>query len=659
MLFHRSAAPLLALPRPAKRLVVVALDLVLAVISVWVAYYLRIDQVGLAQQQQKYVYILAPLLAFPIFVRFGLYRAIFRYTGMSALASTAKATGLYGVLFFLVILLCKWDGVPRSVGLIQPIIFLLLVSTTRATARFWLAGQLGKGRHHHGLGRLLIYGAGEAGVQTALALTVVREFVLLGFVDDDKSKIGRTINGLDILAPEDVPDAVERMGVTDILLAVPSMGQVRRNAVIAKLRELPVHVRTLPGMVDLASGRITVRDFQELDVEDLLGRAPVPPDEALLARNLGNKTVLVTGAGGSIGSELCRQIMLQRPHKLLLVEHNEFGLYSIHRELEGLRAEHHLSVEIVPLLASVANLERLREICHLHRPETVYHAAAYKHVPLVECNPAEGVLNNIFGTLNMARAAMESHVEYFVLVSTDKAVRPTNVMGASKRMAELVLQALAASDAVNFGLLNGDSLEPVQNRTVFAMVRFGNVLGSSGSVVPLFRRQLLEGGPLTVTHPEVTRYFMTIPEAAQLVLQAGAMAHGGEVFVLDMGQPVKIMDLARRMVQLSGLTVRDDHHPAGDIEIRITGLRPGEKLYEELLIGDNPEGTIHERIMKAREHYVPWPQFAPVLVNMRMAAEESDESSIKLILTEHVHGYGLPAVNATCAGADAEVPVRY
>ncbi|WP_316868978.1 polysaccharide biosynthesis protein [Ralstonia wenshanensis] len=657
MLFHRSAAPLLALPRPAKRFVVVGLDLVLAVISVWIAYYLRIDQVGLPQQQQMYVYILAPLLAFPIFVRFGLYRAIFRYTGMSALASTAKATGLYGALFFLAILLFKWDGVPRSVGLIQPIIFLLLVSTTRATARFWLAGQLGKGRHH-GLGRLLIYGAGEAGVQTALALTVVREFVLLGFVDDDKSKVGRTINGLDILAPEDVPDAVERMGVTDILLAVPSLGQARRNAIIAKLRELPVHVRTLPGMVDLASGRVTVRDFQELDVEDLLGRAPVPPDEALMARNLANKTVLVTGAGGSIGSELCRQIMLQRPHKLLLVEHNEFGLYSIHRELEGLRTEHQLCVEIVPLLASVANLERLREICHLHRPETVYHAAAYKHVPLVECNPSEGVLNNVFGTLNMARAATESQVGYFVLVSTDKAVRPTNVMGASKRMAELVLQALAASDAVNFGLLNGDPLEVIPNRTVFAMVRFGNVLGSSGSVVPLFRRQLQEGGPLTVTHPEVTRYFMTIPEAAQLVLQAGAMAHGGEVFVLDMGQPVKIMDLARRMVQLSGLTVRDDHYPTGDIEIKVTGLRPGEKLYEELLIGDNPEGTIHERIMKAREHYVSWPLFAPVLVKMRIAAEENDESSIKLILAEHVHGYGSPAADAVCAGVDVEVPVR-
>ncbi|ABF09596.1 polysaccharide biosynthesis protein [Cupriavidus metallidurans] len=640
--------PLLALPRSAKRVVVVALDLILALVSVWVAFYLRIDQTGLPILQQEYVYFLSPLLAFPIFVRMGLYRAIFRYTGMAALASTAKAVGLYGVLFFSALLLLKLDGVPRSIGLIQPMLFLLLVGASRALARFWLAGTAAKVRAHEG--RLLIYGAGDAGVQTASALAVTHQFVLLGFIDDDRAKIGRTINGLDIFGPDDVPEAVERMGVTDILLAIPSMGRAQRNAVIDKLRALPVHVRTLPGMVDLASGRVTIRDLQELDIEDLLGRAPVPPDAALLAKNLADKTVLVTGAGGSIGSELCRQIMLERPRRLVLVEHNEFGLYSIHQELERLRDEHRLQTEVVPLLASVVNLRRLREICGLYRPATVYHAAAYKHVPLVECNAAEGVMNNVFGTLNMARAAMESQAEYFVLVSTDKAVRPTNVMGASKRMAELVLQAMAARQSVDFGLLDVESEEAVPNRTVFAMVRFGNVLGSSGSVVPLFRRQLLEGGPLTVTHEKVTRYFMTIPEAAQLVLQAGAMAHGGEVFVLDMGQPVKIMDLARRMVQLSGMTVCDDQHPDGDIEIRVTGLRPGEKLYEELLIGDNPEGTAHERIMKAREDYVPWPEFAPVLASMRVAAEQSDEKQIKEILGRQVHGYG-PQAEGKAANA--------
>ena len=630
--------PLLALSRPAKRLVVVALDLLLALVSVWAAFYLRIDQTGLPQAQQKYVYLLAPALAIPLFIRFGLYRAIFRYTGMAALATTAKAVGMYGLLFFSALLMFRWESVPRTLGLIQPLLFLLLVGGSRAIARFWLAGWSSQARL--AAGRLLIYGAGEAGVQTASALGVGRQFVLLGFVDDDRSKAGKSINGVDIMAPDQVPEAVERMGVTDILLAMPSLERARRNEIINRLRGLPVHVRTLPGMGDLASGRVTIQDFQELDVEDLLGRAPVPPDSRLLAQNLAGKVVLVTGAGGSIGSELCRQIVREKPRQLLLLEHNEFGLYTVHRELEALCTEHGLAVEVVPLLGSVGNFGRLKEVCQLYRPATVYHAAAYKHVPLVESNPSEGVLNNVFGTLNMARAAMESAVGHFVLVSTDKAVRPTNVMGATKRMAELVLQALAARASVRFLLPDGTQSEEVANRTVFAMVRFGNVLGSSGSVVPLFRKQLLEGGPLTVTHPEVTRYFMTIPEAAQLVLQAGAMAHGGDVFVLDMGSPVKIIDLARRMAQLSGLTLRDEANPDGDIELRITGLRPGEKLYEELLIGDNPEGTAHERIMKAREDFVPWPELAPILVQMRQAAIENNEALMKAILTRLVHGYG-------------------
>ena len=645
MLFNRSiSAPLLALPRPAKRLVVLVLDLLMIELAVWAAFYLRIDQTGLPQGAQEYVYLLAPALAIPLFVRFGLYRAIFRYTGMAALATTAKAVGLYALLLFLSLLLFRWEGVPRTLGLIQPLLFLLLVGGSRAVARFWLAGWSGKARH--AVGRLLIYGAGEAGVQTASALSVGRQFVLLGFIDDDKAKAGRSINGMDIMTPEEVADAVISMGVTDILLAMPSLERARRNQIINSLRGLPVHVRTLPGMGDLASGRVSMQDVQELDIEDLLGRAPVPPDSSLLARNLAGKVVLVTGAGGSIGSELCRQILREKPHQLVLVEHSEFALYTIHRELEALCAEHGLAVEVVPLLGSVGNFGRLKEICLLYRPATVYHAAAYKHVPLVESNPAEGVLNNIFGTLNMARAAMESGAAHFVLVSTDKAVRPTNVMGATKRMAELVLQALAASDSVRFAQPDGTHSDDVPNHTVFAMVRFGNVLGSSGSVVPLFRKQLLAGGPLTVTHAEVTRYFMTIPEAAQLVLQAGAMAHGGDVFVLDMGSPVKIVDLAQRMAQLSGLTLCDACNPDGDIELKITGLRPGEKLYEELLIGDNPEGTAHERIMKAHEDFVPWAELAPVLVQMRQAAIHNDTALMKAILTRLVHGYGPQAVGA-------------
>ncbi|MEC5212814.1 FlaA1/EpsC-like NDP-sugar epimerase [Polaromonas sp. CG_9.5] len=638
MPFNKSVVtPLLALPRPAKRVVVIALDWAMTLASVWMAFYLRIDQTGAPQAQQAYVYLLAPLLAIPVFIRFGLYRAIFRYTGMAALATTAKAVCVYTLLFFLVLLWFKWDGVPRTLGLIQPLLLLLLVGTTRALARFWLAGWSSKARQ--AAGRLLIYGAGEVGVETASALAISRQFVLLGFIDDDKSKAGRSINGVDIMTPGAVVEAVERMGVTDILLAMPSLERARRNEIINSLRGLPVHVRTLPGMVDLASGRVTIQDFQELDVEDLLSRVPVPPDSSLLAKNLASKTVLVTGAGGSIGSELCRQIALERPRQLVLVEHNEFGLYTIHRELEGLCAEHALPVEIVPLLASVGNFSRLKEICQLYRPATVYHAAAYKHVPLVESNPSEGVLNNVFGTLNMARAAMESGAAHFVLVSTDKAVRPTNVMGATKRMAELVLQALAASASVRFVTPDGSYSVEVPNHTVFAMVRFGNVLGSSGSVVPVFRKQLRDGGPLTVTHEEVTRYFMTIPEAAQLVLQAGAMAQGGDVFVLDMGSPVRIVDLARRMAQLSGLTLRDARNPEGDIEILFTGLRPGEKLYEELLIGDNPEATAHERIMKAHEDFVQWPELALVLVNMRLAAVQNNEAVMKDILKQLVQGY--------------------
>lgn len=652
MTLSRIATPLLALPLLAKRLLVVAVDVMLCVLAVWCAIYLRLDQVGLPVGQQSLVFLLAPVLAVPIFIRFGLYRAIFRYAGMAALATMVKAVGIYAAVFFGILLLVRWDSVPRTVGLIQPLLFLLMVGASRALARFWLAGMSGKWRS--AAGRLLIYGAGAAGVQTASALGVGRQFVLLGFIDDDKTKSGRSINGIDVITPDEVPEAVERMGVTDILLAIPSLERSARNEIINRLRNLPVHVRTLPGIGDLASGRVTLQDFQELDVEDLLGRTPVLPDDALLAHNLAGEVVLVTGAGGSIGSELCRQIVSQKPRQLVLVEHNEFGLYSIHREIESLCNEHKSTAVLTPLLASVGNFGRLREICFSYKPSRVYHAAAYKHVPLVESNPSEGVLNNIFGTLNMARAAMEASVAHFVLISTDKAVRPTNVMGATKRVAELVLQALAANQSLRFSLPDGTLSPEVQNKTMFAMVRFGNVLGSSGSVVPLFRKQLATGGPLTVTHEEVTRYFMTIPEAAQLVLQAAAMAKGGDMFVLDMGQPVKIINLARRMAQLAGLSIRDEKNPLGDIAIQVTGLRPGEKLYEELLIGDNPQATAHPRIMKAREDFVAWPQLSTALVQLRQAATLNDEIMIKKILMTLVSGY-VPTNGKTTALAESVI----
>ena len=617
----------IAWPRSVKRAIVVALDVLMALVATWIAFTLRLDAFHWPSGAQWWVYGLAPLLAIPVFIRLGLYRAIFRYTGQAALHATGQAVVVYAILLMGILLWRQWPNVPRSLGVLQPLIFLFMVGGSRAVARFWLADLGNAANKAHG--RLLIFGAGTAGVQTASAIAVSRQFVLLGFVDDDAGKVGRSINDIPVFASSAVPELVARLGVTDLLLALPSASRDRRNRIIDSLRQLPLHIRTLPGLADLATGRVTVQDFKELDIEDLLGRDPVPPNADLLARNLAGKVVLVTGAGGSIGGELCRQILAEQPKQLLLLDHNEFGLYSIHQELQHLCSVRELNVELVPLLGSVCNPQRLQQICRAFRPATVYHAAAYKHVPMVESNPAEGIVNNVFGTLNMARAAIDSGVKQFVLVSTDKAVRPTNVMGASKRMAELVLQALA-----------GQSASSVKDKTCFGMVRFGNVLGSSGSVVPLFRAQLGSGGPITVTHREVTRYFMTIPEAAQLVLQAGAMATGGDVFVLEMGEPVKILDLARRMVELSGLKVRDETHPAGDIEILISGLRPGEKLYEELLIGENPTPTAHPRIMMANEEYLTWPVLEFHLQTLRRAADNGDVAGMKAVLQTCVNGYG-------------------
>jgi FlaA1/EpsC-like NDP-sugar epimerase len=611
----------LALPRGGKQAMVVALDLALALVSTWLAFGLRLDVWARPVDAQWWVYLVTPALAIPIFIRFGLYRAIFRYTGQAALNATAKAVLLYSVLLTAVLLWNHWVGVPRTLGVLQPLIFLILVGLSRAMARFWLAGIPLLGSGH--TGRLLIYGAGTAGVQTASALQVSGQLKLVGFVDDDPHMVGRSINGKSIFAASDLLALVPRHAITDILLAMPSATRERRNQIIQSLESLPVHVRSLPSLSDLTSGKVTVQDFRELDIEDLLGREPVPPRSDLLARDLADQVVLVSGAGGSIGSELTRQILLQKPRQLLLLDHSEFALYSIHQELQTLCASERLVVELVPLLASVSNPERLRAVFDTYRPATVYHAAAYKHVPMVEDNPGEGVRNNVFGTLHMAQAAVAAGVHRFVLISTDKAVRPTNVMGATKRMAELVLQAFAQAHP----------------QTLFSMVRFGNVLGSSGSVIPLFRRQPRAGEPLTVTHQEVTRYFMTIPEAAQLVLQAGAMGQGGDVFVLDMGQPIKIIDLARRMLHLSGLSERTPTHPQGDIEISITGLRPGEKLYEELLIGDNPEPTAHPRIMKAREPFLPWAQLQTELDVLQAAANHNDAAAIKAVFLHHVQGY--------------------
>ncbi len=613
------------------------LDVALAVVAMWMAFSLRLDLLHWPADMQWVAYALAPVLAIPVFIKFGLYRAIFRYTGLAALTATAQAVAVYGVILCILLQWHQWSGIPRTIGLLQPVIFLVLVGVSRALARFWLSNPAKIARNIEG--RLLIYGAGSAGVQTATAIGISGQYKLIGFIDDDSAKMGRSINGAPVFGSADIPRVVERHQVSDILLALPSASRERRNGIIESLHGLPVHIRTLPGWADLASGRVTVRDFHELDVEDLLGRTPVPPAAELLARDLTGQVVLITGAGGSIGSELCRQIVLQQPRQLLLVEHSEYGLYAIHQELQAVCTVNNLPVELIPLLGSVVNYPRMSALCRQYKPAVVYHAAAYKHVPMVESNSGEGIANNVYGTLCMARAALENSVARFVLISTDKAVRPTNVMGASKRMAELVLQALANDSAPVFFGADADAGPARPNQTCFTMVRFGNVLDSSGSVVPLFRRQLAEGGPLTVTHAEVTRYFMTIPEAAQLVLQAGAMAVGGDVFVLDMGAPVKILDLARRMVELSGLRVREEGSSTGDIQICITGLRPGEKLYEELLIGDNPETTAHPRIMKAHEPCLPWAELAPDLQTLFASATANDVEAIKAMLKRHVQGF--------------------
>jgi FlaA1/EpsC-like NDP-sugar epimerase len=563
-------------------------------------------------------------LAVPVFVAFGLYRAIFRYSGWPALVTVGKAVGLYGLIFMAIFTLVGVPGVPRTLGLIQPLLVLFLVGASRALARYWLGGLYLSQLRLGTLPKVLIYGAGSAGRQLANALANSYEMRVVGYLDDDDRLHGHVLNGLAIYSPQDLSGLVLSLGISDVLLALPNANRKRRNEILVLMQQAKVSVRTLPSVMELAQGKVSTADLRELDIDDLLGRDSVPPNHILLGRNVTRKVVLVTGAGGSIGSELCRQILKLKPQTLLLVDQSEYALYEIHQELlEKVQALGEGAVQLVPLLASVRDAERMREVITTWSPDTIYHAAAYKHVPLVEHNPAEALKNNVFGTRTVAQLAAEHGVSDMVLVSTDKAVRPTNIMGASKRLAELVLQALAA--------------EPSQ--TTFSMVRFGNVLGSSGSVVPKFRQQIKNGGPITLTHPEVTRFFMTIPEAAQLVIQAGAMAKGGDVFVLDMGASVKIMDLAQRMIELSGLTERTEANPDGDIAIEVTGLRPGEKLFEELLIGNDPQPTLHPRIMKASEEKMAWADLQDSLNAMQVALDVNDVGVLRRMLEQLVSGY--------------------
>lgn len=615
------ADPLLALPRAWKRTIAIGVDVALCALTVWVAYYIRLGVFVPMNGRPMLAIALSAALATPVFAAFGLYRIVFRHAGAHAVASCAAACVVYGLGYSAIVTAYGFERVPRTIGLLQPVLLFIAVAASRSVAGMVLGRRYERILAKRPQSRALIYGAGGTGRQLAEAMAISKEMRIVGFLDDDGSLHNSSIRHLRVYAPDTLDALVEKLGVTDVLLAIPTARRARRAEIVDRLNALGLRVRTLPGLLDLAHGTFQTSDLRDVTITDLLQRDPVEHDDTALHEHITGGVILVTGAGGSIGSELCRQIAAMKPRQLLLVERTEFALYAIHDELQALGYD-----MLVPLLASVTDRVRMDRILATWKPQIVFHAAAYKHVPLVEHNPLEGLRNNVLGTAIVAELSAHHGVRDFVLISTDKAVRPTNVMGASKRLAELVLQGLSESAAAR--------------QTCFSMVRFGNVLGSSGSVVPLFTRQIESGGPITITHPDITRYFMTIPEAVQLVLQAGAMATGGEVFVLDMGKPVRIYDLALNMIRLSGLTPRDVTRPDGDIEIRFIGLRPGEKLFEELLIGNSPMATPHPRIMKATEHSLAWDFLRLELDRLTKMIETSDVHGARALLQELVVEFG-------------------
>lgn len=639
---------LLNLPRRKKRAFQLLADVLLVWLALWMSFVVRlgIDDLINPLHEHLWLFISAPAVALPLFVKFGMYRAVMRYFGNDALIAIIKAVTLSSlVLGFIIYCVGSHQGViPRSIMFNYWWLSLVMIGGLRLAMRQYFLGDWFSASQHVpfasrdvGIPKVAIYGAGAAGNQLVAALRMGRLMRPVAFIDDDPSITNSVIAGLQVFTPKSILRMVELTGAQEILLAIPSSTRARRREVLDYLESFPLHVRSVPGFMDLASGRVKVDDIQEVDIADLLGRDAVPAQEGLLKHCIKGMNVLVTGAGGSIGSELCRQIIQLKPTVLLLFEHSEFNLYTIFSELEQRIKRESLPIKLLPILGSVRNQDKLYDIFKSWSVDTVYHAAAYKHVPMVEHNIAEGVINNVNGTLHTAQAALSAGVSNFVLISTDKAVRPTNVMGSTKRLAELVLQALSREKApVLYG--NGDSISTI-NKTRFTMVRFGNVLGSSGSVIPLFHKQIKSGGPVTVTHPKITRYFMTIPEAAQLVIQAGSMGVGGDVFVLDMGEPVKIAELANKMIHLSGMSVRSDSNPHGDVAIEFTGLRPGEKLYEELLIGENVTATDHPMIMSATEDYIPWDYLKENLEQLNAAVLADDYSRVRELLKESVSGY--------------------
>ena len=599
---------ILSIPRNYKRFISVFFDIVFIGASFFGAFFTRmatVDFIG-----HSLILAVLTLSTLLLFTKVGLYRAILRYLSVHALLTIIISC--FSSALMLIIFGYFYDVfIPRSVPIIYATYLILLCGGARLFVRIIVSQSMCKEKK-----RVIIYGAGDSGRQLVNLLRQGNEYHPVAFIDDEKRLYKTVVNGLTVFNSKNLDRLIAKKQATKVLLAIPNATRSQRKQIIDSLVDLPVEIKSIPKFSDLLSGAATIDQLRDVPIEDLLGRDPVPAKPQLLEANIQNKIVMVTGAGGSIGSELCRQIIQQKPSSLILFELSEFALYKVDKELSELVAEQGLNIKVIPLLGSVQRLNRLKTVLKSFKVQTLYHAAAYKHVPLVEYNVVEGVRNNVFGTYYTALAAIEAEVESFVLISTDKAVRPTNVMGTTKRMAELVLQSLAAEN----------------NNTQFCMVRFGNVLGSSGSVIPLFKRQIAEGDYVTVTHPDIIRYFMTIPEAAQLVIQAGALGKGGDVFVLDMGEPVKIVDLASNLIKLSGLEVKSESNPYGDIEIRYTGLRPGEKLFEELLIGDDVGKTEHERIMCAHESFLPYNEYKLILEELDKACHDFDHQKIRGIL---------------------------
>ncbi|MCH2556010.1 MAG: polysaccharide biosynthesis protein [Alcanivorax sp.] len=617
-LLQRVGARLLRSSRWQKRAIMLVADALALPVLLWMAFALRFSSF-LVPVEPLWLIAASALVPLGFLYACGFYRSIVRYQGTEAVWSVLFGmSGAVVTLAAMVYMTNAW--LPRSILMIFWVLAVLYLGVSRTLARRFLLNAMANNPNRE---PVAVFGAGSAGAQLVRALQAGRELQPVMVVDDSRSKQGTLLSGVEVGDRDRLRQLVAAGRVRSVLLAMPSLPRHRRMALVTWLETLDVRVQTVPTFADIATGKARLDEIKDVAIEDLLGRDPVPPREDLLSYCIRDKSVLVTGAGGSIGSELCRQILLIGPRRLILFEQSEVALYDIERELRDKLKLAGRHIELIPALGSVVNRGHVRRLCEAHGVDTLYHAAAYKHVPMIEDNPVAGLRNNVLGTLEAAEGAEAAGVKHFILISTDKAVRPTNVMGATKRFAELLLQGMAARGSA----------------TVFSMVRFGNVLGSSGSVVPLFRDQITRGGPVTVTHPDVIRYFMTIPEAAQLVIQAGAMARGGEVFVLDMGEPVRILDLAHAMVHLMGLTVRDEHHPDGDIEIVFSGLRPGEKLYEELLIGECASGTRHEMIMQASEEMLGMEQLLAALDAFRAALESGDGEAVKALLREHVCGY--------------------